>query len=214
MGLPMRGVFVPFPIRSLSFSSRPRTKRGSSLAEFGPVLFVFLFFALFPALDLMAVAVGTASISLAARQGASGAASSADYGSGLLAMQREMNAVKNSGFGHFLNLTPIGGSGGSGGDLWVEKADFNTKVIQYCGPNSKPPAPIDTTTFIYEYACVATYQVGPLCNLGAVPFIGSIPGLGPPASIKYAATCSVEYPTGLSSGAPPTGAWVTGAAPF
>ncbi len=129
-------------------------------------------------------------------------------------MQRELNAVTGSGLGHFLNVVPVGGYSASGGDLWVEKADFNTKVIQYCGPNLKAPAPIDTSTFIYEYACVATCQVGPLCNLGAVPFIGSIPGLGPPATIKYVATVAVEYPSGLSAGAPATGAWATGAAPF
>lgn len=195
--------------RSLTFNKRRRAKRGSSLAEFGPVLFVFLFFALFPALDLMAVAVGTASISLAARQGASAAASSADYGSGLTAMERDVNAVRNSGFGHFLNLRPIGGINGCGADLWIEKTDIGSNALQYCGPNSKAPTPIDSTTFIYEYACIASFQVGPLCNLGAVPFIGSVPGLGPPAQIRYCAQSAVEYPTGLSSGAPATGAWTS-----
>jgi hypothetical protein len=199
---------VPSPTRSLYYRNSRHAKRGSAIAEFAPALFVFLFFALFPCLDLMAVAVGTASISLAARQGASAAASSADYGSALTAMQRELISVKNSGFGHFLNMTPVGGSSGTGGDLWVEKADFTSgSPLQYCGPNSMPPSPIDSTNFIYEYACVANFQVGPLCNLGAVPFIGSVPGLGPPAQIKYVATVAVEYPAGLSSGTAPTGAW-------
>jgi len=157
----------------------------------------------------MAVAIGTASISLAARQGASAAAASADYGTGLLAMERDVNAVRNSGFGHFLNLRPIAGYNGSGADLWIEKTDINSpsSPVQFCGPNSKAPTPIDSTAFIYEYGCYASFQIGPLCNLGAVPFIGSVPGLGPPAQIRYVAQSAVEYPTGLSSGAPPTGAW-------
>lgn len=190
-----------------------RKRRGSSIAEFGPVLFVFFFFALFPALDLMAVAVGTASISLAARQGASAAASSADYGTGLTAMERELTNVKNSGFGHFLNIRPVAGYNSCGGDLWIEQTDINTKVLQYCGPNKKAPTPIDTDNNIYEYACPAVFQIGPLCNLGAIPFIGSVPGLGPPAQVKYVATVSVEYPTGLTSGAPASGSW-SSTAPF
>lgn len=193
--------------RSLNFRKR-RRQSGAALAEFAPVLFIFLFFALFPLLDLMAVAVGTASISLAARQGAAAAAASADYGSGLTAMERDVNQVRNSGFGHFLNLRPIAGSNGCGADLWIEKTDVSSPTsIQFCGPNSKAPTPIDSNAFIYEYCCVASFQVGPLCNLSAVPFIGSIPGLGPPASIRYTAMAAAEYPNGLSSGAPATGAW-------
>jgi hypothetical protein len=194
--------------RSLDYRKR-RRQSGSALAEFAPVLFVFLFFALFPLLDLMAVAVGTASISLAARQGSGAAAASADYGSALTAMERDVNAVRYSGFGHFLNLTPVGGSNGCGADLWIEKTDVAAQTVQYCGPNNKAPAPIDATAFIYEYSCVASFQVGPLCNLSAVPFIGSVPGLGPPAQIRYAARTAVEYPNGLSSGAPATGAWTS-----
>lgn len=157
----------------------------------------------------MAVAVGTASISLAARQGASAAASSADYGTALAAMEREVKAVKSSGFGAFLNLQPIGGSNGTGADLWIEKTDLTSNGVQYCGPNTPAPAPIDTTNNIYEYACLAKFQVGPWCNLSAVPFIGSVPGLGPPASIRYVATCAVEYPEGLSTSAtgPGGGGW-------
>jgi hypothetical protein len=201
-------ITVSIQTRSLDFRKRRRAKRGSALAEFGPVLFVFLFFALFPLLDLMAVAIGTASISLAARQGASAAAASADYGTGLLAMERDVNAVRTSGFGQFLNLRPMAGYNGSGADLWIEKTNIIPGTpVQFCGPNSKAPLPIDSTAFIYEYACYASFQVGPLCNLGAVPFIGSIPGLGPPAQIRYVAQSAVEYPTGLSSGAPATGAW-------
>lgn len=195
--------------RTLQFKKRRRGRhRGAAIAEFGPVLFIFLFFALFPLLDLMAVAVGTASIALAAKQGAAAAAASADYGSGLTAMERDVNAVRNSGFGHFLNLRPIAGYNGCGADLWIEKTDVNSpSSIQFCGPNSKAPAPIDSTQFIYEYGCYASFQIGPLCNLGAVPFIGSVPGLGPPASVRYVEMSAVEYPNGLSSGAPATGAW-------
>jgi hypothetical protein len=144
--------------RSLDYRKR-RRQSGSALAEFAPVLFVFLFFALFPLLDLMAVAVGTASISLAARQGSGAAAASADYGSALTAMERDVNAVRYSGFGHFLNLTPVGGSNGCGADLWIEKTDVAAQTVQYCGPNNKAPAPIDATAFIYELSSWTAVQL-------------------------------------------------------
>ncbi len=187
--------------QSVGMYFNPRLKRRSkkgSLAEFGPVMFVFLFFALFPMIDLMAVAVGVATIALAARQGASGAASSADYQSGINAMYREAVGIVNSGFGKFISLKPVAGYNGCGTDLWVVQTDFRTSQVKYCGPNASCPGPIDQSTFIYEYSTVCQYTVGPLCNLGAVPFIGNIPGLGQPAPIRYIGMMSVEYPDGLA----------------
>ncbi len=54
--------------------------------------------------------------------------------------------------------------------------------------------------------------VGPLCNLGSVPFIGGVPGLGQPATIKYVGTVAVEYPDGLALAA--AGPGVSGAFAF
>lgn len=169
-----------------------RSRKGS-LSEFGPALFVFLFFTLFPAIDLLAVAAGATTIALAARQAASAAASSSTYGAALAATRLESREIINSGLGRFVNLTPVAGCGA---DLWLIRTNFRTNAIEYCGPNRPCQAPIDQSNYVYEYAVVCKYQVGPLCNLGSIPFIGSIPGLGRPATIKYVGTMASEFPNG------------------
>ncbi len=177
-------------------------------------MFVFLFFALFPMLDLMALALGVATISIAARQAASGAASSPDYVTAITAVNREATSVINSGFGKFVNLVPVGGYNNCGADLWIVQTNFRNNQIQYCGPNVGAPGPIDQSSFLYEYTAVCQYKVGPLCNLGSVPFIGGVPGLGQPATIKYVGTVAVEYPDGLAVAAAGPGPGVSGAFAF
>jgi hypothetical protein len=188
------------PLQNNRSSKLPSRSKHGSLAEFGPVLFVFLFFALFPMIDLMAVASGAATIALTARQAASAAASSADYATAINGMFREASGVSNSGLGKLVNLQPVGGYNNCGVDLWVVRTNIFNKQVMYCGPNSACPGPIDESSFVYEYQTFCQFKVGPLCNLGSVPFIGSVPGLGQPANITYLASAAVEHPNGISSG--------------
>lgn len=197
ISVPLEGQSLAISIRLTNSKYRKRSKRGS-LAEFGPVMFVFLFFALFPMIDLMAVALGAATIALAGRQGASAAASTSDYQTAIDSMYLEVLGMTNSGFGKFVNLKAVSGYKICGANLWVVRTNFTNNQVEYSGPNAPPSGPINQSMFVYEYLTVCTFQVGPLCNLGSVPFIGSVPGLGPPFTIKYCGTAAVEYPDGLA----------------
>jgi hypothetical protein len=178
---------------------KARSRHGSALNEFGPALFIFFFFALFPMLNLVGVAIGFTTVQMIAQQTATAAAASTSYSQGLTAMQTTANNLQATGFAKFAKLVPVGGFSSCGCDLYVARTDITSQAITSFGPNTPMPAPIDSTKYIYEYQVKATYQILPFVNMSGVPFIGAVPGLGAPASVQYAGSRAVEYPDGLIS---------------
>jgi hypothetical protein len=178
---------------------RARSRHGNALTEFGPALFVFFFFALFPMLNLVGVAVGFTTVQMIAQQTATAAAASTSYSQGLTAMQTTANTLQNTGFARFAKLVPVGGYSSCGCDLYVARTNIASQAITSFGPNKPMAAPIDSTNFIYEYQVKASYQITPFVNMSGVPFIGAVPGIGAPASVQYAGSRAVEYPDGLIS---------------
>lgn len=181
--------------------ARPRNKYGvgGSTAEFGPVLFVFFLIILFPLINLIMFAAGIGTAYLAAKQAASRASTQSTFTEALTVVQQESTYFVSSGFGQFAKLRPVGGAGGSGMDLSVV-------ATPYPGPgsstestvNTPMPSAADPDANTYEYKVTATFDIGPFTDLSAVPWIGGVPGLGPPARMNFVATGSAEFPEGLN----------------
>src|ERR1700722_17595991 len=115
-----------------------RSQRGGSqLAEFGPVLFIFLIMILFPMINLIGFACGTATANLIARECASRAANSIDFNQAMAAAQQECSSLTSSGFGQFAHLQPII-PGTSGVNIWVDALDPTTGKVAQTFPVNQP----------------------------------------------------------------------------
>lgn len=182
---------------------RHRNGVGATIAEFGPALFVFFLFILFPLVNLIAMGTGAATVYLTAKQTAVKAADSTTFGQGLLAAEDRAYEIESGGFGDFSKMNPIGGFNGSGVDIYVIETNIATNVSTRNGPNTPfVTNPVNTDTYLYSYESVATFEIGPFMEMGGVPFIGNIPGIGVPAQLTYTASENVEHPEGLSTGIP------------
>lgn len=183
-----------------TFPKRVRRNQigGAQMAEFAPALIIFFLVTLFPLINFLGFAMGTATAYLAAKQCASRASTQGTFTEALAAVQAESNYFINSGFGKFAKMVPIGGIGGSGINLSIVSTPYgggtaitntvNTPLAGAATPNSST----------YEYKVQASYNIGPFINLSPLPWIGTIPGLGPPAPMTFTATGSAESPEGLN----------------
>lgn len=172
---------------------------GATTAEFAPALLVFLLIILFPLINLIMFAAGIGTGYLAAKQAAGRASTQSTYSEALAVVQQESAYFVSSGFGQFAKLAPIGGAGGSGMDLSVVATPYGggSSPTEYTA-NSPIPTTADPNTNTYEYKVRAQFNVGPFMDLSSLPWIGNVPGLGPPAPMNFSATGSVEFPEGLT----------------
>jgi len=178
-----------------------RRRSGSaSLAEFGPALFVFFLFILFPLIDLLGIATGFATVNFIAGQAASSASVSSDYDAALSSALSKTQALAGGGFGAFAKLVPNGGYNNSGLNLWVNRTNVQNGQADVCGPNKYCPTPVDSASYVYEYSAHVRFNVGPFINLSGMPWIGTIPGLGRPVSVLYVSQKNAEFPDGITTG--------------
>jgi len=171
------------------------------MMEFAPSMFIFFFLALFPMLNLLGLGIAAATISMIASQTVQAAANSSAASQALTSMQSAADKIRNSAFGKFAKLAPIGGFNGCGAELYVVRTDFKTNANTTYGPltaSSLVPAPIDSNQFVYEYQVRVSYSVTPFINMSGIPFVSSVPGVGAPSNIQWAAHSQVEYPDGLT----------------
>ncbi len=171
---------------------------GAQMAEFAPALIFFFLVTLFPLINFLGFAMGTATAYLAAKQCATRASTQATFTDARAVVQTESMSFVNSGFGRFAKMVPIGGVGGSGINLMVVSTPYGggTSVISAANTPLGSVATPDTST--YEYKVEANYNIGPFVNLSPLPWIGGIPGLGPPAPMRFVATGAAENPEGLN----------------
>jgi hypothetical protein len=170
-------------------------------------LILFLF-AIFPLIDLLALATGQATVFLLANEAANHSSQSNNYSDALATMQNIANQFMGNGFAAFAKLAPTGGYNNCGANLWVQQTAVASQKATMYGPNTGVPGSIDANANIYEYSVHARFNCGPLINLSAVPFIGGVPGLGPPATLLVCVNRAVEFPDGLiasGSGGSPGG---------
>ncbi|MDZ4833587.1 MAG: hypothetical protein SGJ27_07380 [Candidatus Melainabacteria bacterium] len=177
---------------------------GASMAELGPAMFAFFLFILFPLINFLTMATGASTLYLLTKQAASKAGSSTTFGQGLIAADEAAYSIETGGFGKFAKLVPIGGFNGSGVDLYITETNINTNVSTRNGPNTPfVTNPVDPDVYLYSYDAVATFEIGPFMELGGIPWIGSVPGVGLPARLTYTASEQVEHPEGIITGIAP-----------
>jgi hypothetical protein len=189
---------------------RTRKGCGSAIAEFGPVLWLFLILIVIPFLDLISFATAVGTVMMMADFGAkqaSGAMKGTDAYNSAQAM--------NSQLGAFLAFSKCSASPGITVQVQITKIGSATPTQSYAlsaaanvnayTPYSATPYPTDsenptnaTTTYTYQYLVTATYQVMPLFNFGGIPWLKTVPALGSPVTVTYTGTSNVEHPEGLN----------------
>ncbi len=175
-----------------------RRKRGMGLAEFVPALFIFLFIIALPLINLLSFGMGYANVALLGTQCAVDAANAGSYPDALTKVQAKANAVTASGMGQFARLAPVGGLNGCGVNVFITETDVNTKTIVEYGPNTPKTGAYDPNNKIYEYTIRTTFNVGPFISLGLVPWIGGVPLIGVPATVRTVAHRAVEHSEAIS----------------
>lgn len=166
---------------------------GSGITEFGPSIIV-LILVIFPAIDLIGLATGAATMCLMARQCATRASTATSLSGALSAMKQEAGTMTQSGFGQFSRLSPLRGFENSGADLFIKQTNIHTSTVTNHGPNSPLPRPIDTASNIYEAAVNLHYNVGPLLDLSFLPGMQDVPALGKPAELTFVWERALEHP--------------------
>ena len=174
-----------------------RCTGSGAIAEFAPVLFIFFLVILFPLINLIGFATSSATVLMITRQAASIAGSSTTWQDALAGMDTETQKWKNSGFGKFANITPLGGYNGCGADMYIATTSLSSGGTTYSTKNSGLGAAADTQNNIFEYQIRTRFTINPWLNMSGMPFIGSVPIVGKPASCAYTANSNVEHPEGL-----------------
>jgi len=172
-------------------------------------LFVFFLFICFPMIDLLGVPTVFENATFIANQATDAASVSSDYDAALAAATGKATTIASSGFGKFAKLVAVGGFANTGVNLWVTRTNINNSQSDGCGPNQYTPSPIDSQNYVYEYSAHVKYTIGPFINLGGVPFIGTVPGLGQPVTGVFVSHKNAEFPDGMATGANGlgTGSW-------
>lgn len=170
----------------------------ATTAEFAPALIIFFLVILFPLINLIMVATGAGTAYLAAKQCASRAGTQATFTEARNVVVQESGIFVASGFGQFAKLAPIGGISGSGITLRVVSTPYGGGAPTVHPANSPLAAAATPDTNTYEYRVDANFNIGPFMNLSSLPWIGGVPGLGPPMQMNFTATASTEFPEGLN----------------
>lgn len=152
-----------------------RHDSGSSLAEFGPALFILLVIVLLPLIGFFSFADGVATVYFASSASARSAASASTQANATANMQTTANNIINT-FGSFAGLNPRDATG------------LTLQVVQVPLAGGAPAPytpPADTDSFLYEYQVTAKYTISPLF----------IPG--GPYPVQFVTSSAVEHPEGL-----------------
>lgn len=176
-----------------------RSSGAASVAEFGPVLFIFLLIVLFPLINLIGYGAGVATVGLITTQAGVAAQNSLTYSQALTDVESTVTAMTNSGFGKFARLRPVNGYNGCGADVYVIVTNFKTKQSQTYGPNTPYPGTIDESNYIYEYYINTNFRLDPFLNLSGLPFIGNVPIVGASSALTWNINRNAEHPDGLNT---------------
>lgn len=171
---------------------------GAGLVEYGPSLIV-LILVVFPAINLIGLVCGAATICLTARQCATRASTAHSLTDALTSMRQEGQLLVASGLGQFSKLRPILGYASSGADLYIKQTNIYNSQVTVFGPNAGIPPPVDTASNVFEASVKATFEVGPLLDLSVIPGLDDIPALGKPAEISITWDRVLEHPDLFSS---------------
>jgi hypothetical protein len=210
------------PIDHLKNSPRQRRsrKKGSSLAEFGPVLIILVLVIILPLLNLLAFVAGYAAVASITDACASEAANSASFSDALVNLKKKAIALTDSGLGKFARVKPSGGYQNCGVDLYIATTSMAGSRSgiggHFYGPNSGLPAQAaEAENFaenasgtsggnatgnsggagatIFEYTVRSNFTVGPFMDLSHVPFVGDVPLIGKGVLLSPSTSRVIEH---------------------
>jgi hypothetical protein len=168
---------------------------------------------LLPILNLVTLLIAGATAYLATNDLAAKAATQPSFAQALNAMTVEAYNFQSNSLAQFVKMSPQGGHTGCGNDLFVLATNIGGGGIQSSTADQSLTSNIDTTKNMYEMQVVSSYSVSPLISLSALPLLGSIPGLGQPITLSFAASRPIEHPGGMQI-ATDTGGGGGGVTPF
>jgi len=177
-------------------SPQKRTSTGASLAEFGPVLAIFVLLVFIPALNFLSFAWGYATANLTCQACAADAANAPSFDQALAAVKKRARDMLDSAPGRFAGLKTASGYEKCGFDLYLAESNVQKETTgQFYGPNTGLPrgAKIDNAANVYEYALRGNFDVGPFLNLSAVPLVSNLPLIGQPVKIELSSIRVAEH---------------------
>lgn len=186
-------------------SVRSNTNRGSSIAEFGPAMFVALIFVLIPLANILFFQIGVSGVQYLVSEAARAASSADTRQAALTAMTSKVTGVMSTGIVRVVKIAPLGGLNSCGCDLYVKKTPVGGgNAVTFNLSSAMPVADQPDTgsnqnNYVYEYAVQGQYNVYPLLDMEGVPLIGTIPALGGPGRVSFSAAGVVENPRALDN---------------
>ena len=175
-----------------------RSETGATeIAQFPLTIYCLFLVVLLPVLNLVTLLIAGCTAYLATNDFAAKAATQSTFAQALNAMAIEAYNFQTNNLAHFVKMVPQGGYTGCGNDLYVLATNIGGSGIQSSAPDQSLTANIDTTKNIYELQVVSSYTVSPLISMASLPLLGSVPGLGQPVTLSFAASRPVEHPGGM-----------------
>jgi hypothetical protein len=183
--------------------------RGSAIAEFGPVLWMFLILFVVPLLDLVSFACAVGTIMYVANFGARTAGGAETFSAAktqVMSMETRMlpfikfakstpTSGGPSGITVLVVVTPTGG--GSGPAPFTTPGSIPNSTPDPAFPNAQ--SQYNTENSVYQYLVTCSYNVMPMFNGSGIPIIKNIPVIGKPVPVTYTATAPVEHVEGLNN---------------
>jgi len=183
---------------------RQRKEMGGQMAEMPVALFILFFFFLFPLINMVFIGMAAVTIYFATVTNIQRAAKQPDFATSLSAFFDQATILNNSGMTQFLKMTPYAGYKACGSDLFITATDTATSTSATFGPNTGVTGPVDPNAKLYEYKGVTAYDVQPFINMGTIPFIAGVPGIGAPFRLEFSSHAASEHPAGLATANNPT----------
>jgi len=177
---------------------KPRSEKGATeIAQFPLTIYCLFLVVLLPVLNLVTLLVAGTTAYLATNDLAAKAATQSTFAQALNAMAVEAYNFQSNSLAQFVKMAPQGGYTGCGNDLYVLATNIGGSGVQSSAANQSLNSNIDTTKNIYEMQVGSSYTVSPLVSLASLPLLGSIPGLGQPVTLSFAASRPIEHPGGM-----------------
>jgi hypothetical protein len=169
---------------------------GASIAEFGPVLVLFVLITIIPLANLLFFLAGYTTVSAISQGCVTDAANSATFTEALANVQKRTKAALESSLGKFVKLQAVGGYKNCGVDVYIATTNVaNPNIGQFFGPNTGLPAGTnaDSATTIYQYNIRSSFNVGPCINLTGLPLLGDLPMVGKPSTVEISKSRTAEH---------------------
>ncbi len=183
---------------------KSRQKKGHSIAELGPALFMVLLIMVLPVACLASLGIRYTLMFYAVRQAAREAAKSSQFINNQSALQKSAKNRATEVINLFSNTTGANGLKLIACNTYVDSINIGTGTTARYGPTSPVPAAvvINPATNVYNYTVQVDAEVRPLFEAagnGAGWFGGAagVPGLTKPFPVRIISAAMVEKPEGL-----------------